>query len=162
MKKKIDTARMSQLHCIDVTWTQKLCELFTSQSEITDIHHQTISMQFDYSGPVATSIDRCIREAISCQKQFFMSAFSLTSEKCEEVFDSVMKEGKEYDSYFNYYQAWGRKPLVPVHYPDTPINSCPLAPLSTYQTCGIELSSPSSSSIENAVDIYHFSNGFVE
>ncbi|KAI8875070.1 S-adenosyl-L-methionine-dependent methyltransferase [Backusella circina FSU 941] len=153
------TARMNQLHSIDVTWTQRLCELFSNQSEITDIHHQTISMQFDYAGPVATSIDRCTRDAISCQKQFFMSAFSFTSEKCEEVFDAVMREGKEYNSYFNYYQAWGRKPLVPVdYYPNTP-----LAPLSTFQPCGTELSSPSnSSSIENTFDIYQFSSGFVE
>lgn len=172
---------MFQLHSVDVTWTQNLCEVLSNLGDLTDIHHQEVSVGFGFDGPLASSIDCSIRDALRSHKRFFMNAYNMTSDDCEEKINNIIKESATCHSYFNYYMAWGRKPLVcdqlinthssgqtsPIT-PTTPIfsdsfiysysNSYSNSHFPTHPSSEVLASVLS----ENAFDIVHFSNGFIE
>jgi hypothetical protein len=175
---------MSKLHSVDMTWTQHMCEVLSRQGELTNIHHQEVSVGFGYQGPLATSIDCTIRDALKSYKQFFMEAYDIPSEACDDKINMVIEESSEHHSFFNYYMAWGRKPLV-IEQLVNNISSgleSPLIPLTPVPTTclanSIEIvnTSPVNSDVpgksqaelleaalsENAFDIVHFANGFIE
>lgn len=112
--------RMSQLNSVDVTWTPHICEILASQGELTDIYHKKVSVGFGIDGPIATSIENSICDAIRSYKGFFMEAHDLSSRECDEKINEIIQESESYRSYFNYYMGWGRKPLVVM---DTIINN---------------------------------------
>lgn len=153
--------RMSQLHSVDVTWTKNMCEVLR-QSELTDIHHQEVSVGFGYDGPLAASINCSISDSLKSYKKFFMEAYDMSPESCEEQIDQIIEESSEHHSFFNYYMAWGRKPLVSDHLllrQDSPLPSVVTSAENS------EHPSPLLSSVvmtENAFDIVHFANGFTE
>lgn len=167
---------MFQLHSVDVTWTQRLCEVLSSLGDLTDIHHQEVSVGFGYDGPLASSIDCSIRDALRSHKRFFMNAYNISSDDCEEKINNIIEESSSCHSYFNYYMAWGRKPLVF----DQLMKTCssqastttPNTPISTesfiHSYNNTQISTLPSSELlasvlsENAFDIVHFSNGFIE
>lgn len=117
--------RMSELNSVDVTWTSHICEILSSQGELTDICHKKVSIGFGIDGPIATSIENSICDALRSYKNFFMEAHNLSSQECDEKINEIIQESKSYRSYFNYYMGWGRKPLV---VKDTIINNNLLVP----------------------------------
>jgi hypothetical protein len=117
--------RMSELNSVDVTWTSHICEILSSQGELTDICHKKVSIGFGIDGPIATSIENSICDALRSYKNFFMEAHNLSSRECDEKINEIIQESKSYRSYFNYYMGWGRKPLV---VKDTIINNNLLVP----------------------------------
>lgn len=158
---------MLELHSVDVTWTRRLCEVLSNLGDLTDIHHQEVSVGFGYDGPLASSIDCSIRDALRSHKQFFINAHNITNDECEEKINNIIKESATHHSYFNYYMAWGRKPLVLNQFMTsgqaTP--STPTTPVSTDSFMHSYHDSPellASVLTENAFDIVHFSNGFIE
>ncbi|KAI9482754.1 MAG: hypothetical protein EXX96DRAFT_498351 [Benjaminiella poitrasii] len=104
--------RISQLYSVDVTWTSHLSDILLNEGEFTDIHQQKISVGFGFKGPLATSIDSSIADALRSYKQFFMQAYDLSSTECDAIISSIIQESSEHRSYFNYYMGWARKPLV--------------------------------------------------
>lgn len=173
---------MSELHSVDMTWTQHMSEVLCHQGGFTDIHHQEVSIGFGYEGPLATSIDCSIRDALKSYKQFFMEAYNISSEVCDEKTNLVIEECSKHRSFFNYYMAWGRKPLVSEQLinnipsgQESPL--VPLTPVPTSLSNSLEIANnPIPSTVpdkcqkafleatlnENAFDIVHFANGFTE
>ncbi|KAG2203776.1 hypothetical protein INT47_012709 [Mucor saturninus] len=164
------TDRMLELHSVDVTWTQRLCEVLSNLGDLTDIHHQEVSVGFGYDGPLASSIDCSIRDALRSHKQFFMNAYSITSDECEEKINNIIKESATHHSYFNYYMAWGRKPLVMNQLRSSGQNTpaTPTTPVSADFMHSYHVNIHDSPELlasvltENAFDIVHFANGFIE
>jgi hypothetical protein len=167
------TSRMSQLHSVDVTWTQHMCEVLSTQGDFTHIHHQEMSVGFGYQGPLATSIDCSIRDALKSYKQFFMEAYDMSSEVCDEKINAIIEESSEHHSFFDYYMAWGRKPLILEQLMNG--QESPLIPLTpstadTFDVTALNTIIPCKSPAEllenfmseNAYDIVHFANGFTE
>lgn len=165
---------MFQLHSVDVTWTRRLCEVLSNLGDLTDIHHQEVSVGFGYDGPLASSIDCSIRDALRSHKQFFMNAYNITSDDCEEKINNIIKESSTHHSYFNYFMAWGRKPLVNDQLMSSGQTSpiAPITPVSTdtfirsynHTQASAHVSPEMLAAVlnENAFDIVHFANGFIE
>lgn len=154
--------RMSQLHSVDVTWTQNMCEALR-QSELTDIHRQEVSVGFGYRGPLATSIDCSIRDSLRSYKKFFMDAYNISSEVCDEQIDRIINESSAHHSFFNYYMAWGRKPLVSEQLINTSGQNTPLLSASVITTAdNLIHDTPPLPMTEDAFDIVQFANGFIE
>jgi hypothetical protein len=176
---------MNELHTVDVTWTQDICSVLSNEGELTDIHHQKVSVGFGRNGPLAKSMNCSISDAIKSYKQFFMEAYDISSEECDERIKLIIDESAEHHSHFNYYMGWGRKSLALVTRNGTDSPMVPLTPISTdmlmdlpprNNNSGIPCTSSSSSSssttpmpqlmqsvmIENAFDIVQFANGFTE
>lgn len=168
VQKIIVTSNMLKLHAVDVTWTQNMCGVLSKQAELTDIHRQEVSVGFGYQGPLANSIDCSIRDGLRSQEHFFMEAFNLSREQCAAKINTIIEEAATYHSYFNYYLAWGRKPLVydQLHHsnqellPDFPIRTEPFLRSALKASCQSEAELSVMS--ENAFDIVHFANGFIE
>ncbi|GAA5806241.1 hypothetical protein HPULCUR_011772 [Helicostylum pulchrum] len=162
------TAHMLKLHTVDVTWTQSMCEVLSKQAELTDIHRQEVSVGFGYQGPLANSIDCSISDGLRSHEQFFMEAYNLSSEACTAKINAMIEESAVYHSYFNYYLAWGRKPLVydQLHrshqetLTDLPNRTEPFLRSALKSSCQSEAELSVLS--ENAFDIVHFANGFIE
>ncbi|CAO3657443.1 unnamed protein product [Mucor hiemalis] len=154
--------RMSQLHSVDVTWTQNMCEALR-QSELTDIHRQEVSVGFGYQGPLATSIDCSIRDSLRSYKKFFMEAYNISSEVCDEQIDHIINESSAHHSFFNYYMAWGRKPLVSEQLINSSGQNTPLLSASVITTAdNLIHDTPPLPMTEDAFDIVQFANGFIE
>ncbi|KAF1805449.1 hypothetical protein V8B55DRAFT_1380743 [Mucor lusitanicus] len=175
--------RMAQLNAVDVTWTPHICDILASQGELTDIYHQKVSVGFGIEGPIAVSIENSICDAIKSYKKFFMEAYDLASDECDERIDEIIQESKSYRSFFNYYMGWGRKPLVVMETlvgPDatditmmdgsasvTPFSSASMTSLAlaaSIPECLPTLPETEANDIliENAYDIVHLTHGFTE
>ncbi|KAI8983118.1 hypothetical protein BDB01DRAFT_723256 [Pilobolus umbonatus] len=166
--------KMAETYSVDVTWTQQMCELLSSEAEMTDIHHQVISIGFGNEGPLADAFYQNIKDAMISHKKFFSDAYNMNPEQFEGVIDAIMKEGETHQSYFNYYMSWGRKPLVPlkeqrsgginIRHPFLPMTSTPENSKSLKtQTCDDSSDNTLAKSLlVNAFDIYNFSDGYIE
>lgn len=171
--------RMAQLNAVDVTWTSHICEVLASQGELTDIYHKKVSVGFGIEGPIAVSVENSICDAIKSYKKFFMEAYNLSSQECEEKLDEIINESRTYRSFFNYYMGWGRKPLVVMETlvggtdatnfimidGSAPIsNSASMTLATSISECLPTLPETEANDllIENAYDIVHLTHGFTE
>lgn len=171
---------MAQLHDVDVTWTQDICSVLSNEGELTDIHHQKVSVGFGRNGSLTQSMNCSISDAIKSYKQFFMEAYDISSDECDERIQCIIEESSKHHSHFNYYMSWGRKSLALVTRNGTDSPMVPLTPISTEMRMDFPPRNNSDNSnpvsctpssmplpmqsvmIENAFDIVQFANGFTE
>ncbi|KAI8391036.1 uncharacterized protein BYT42DRAFT_555350 [Radiomyces spectabilis] len=97
---------------VDVNWAQYMCDYLCDVGGMTDIHHDIISVGFPTEGPEGALIEKVIRLTFQSYGKIFAEACHFPKDQFYRDIDQLMKEVYEYKSYYNYYLAWARKPLI--------------------------------------------------
>ncbi|CAO3682951.1 unnamed protein product [Rhizopus stolonifer] len=99
-------------HNIDSTWIQQMPSFFDLQAGLTDIHHQTIPITFEESGPISKCVNNFLSDGIKSYKPLFTKSCDVSPEECDVLIQNTIEEALQRRSYFNFYICWGRKPLT--------------------------------------------------
>ncbi|KAF7729512.1 hypothetical protein EC973_004186 [Apophysomyces ossiformis] len=162
-------AGMKALYNVDVFWCRHLCEYLKNLGEMSDIHHQVVSIGVGmcWTGEIADMVNHTIEMTFHLHKPKFMAIHHISSEEFNRKVKQILLEAGKYRSYYNYYMSWARKPLIDLdqshlnEYDDTvhstiPRDSKGLQSLSPVDDDEVEQHN------ENAYDIYKFAQGFEE
>lgn len=134
---------MYEKHSIDVTWTKSIGEILQNEAELSDVHYQKAAVGFGDSESLS-SIKCSFLDTLYSYKDYLMSSLGLDASKLDKQIETIKKECSLHHSYFSYYMSWGRKPL-------------------THEKLATPISVPIETSIlENAYDIVHLTQGFIE
>lgn len=140
----------------DVTWTQRLGEILKNELELTDIHCQNVSVGFnDDGGGMMNSVTCSFIDTIKSYKDYLIKTYDMTASEYQDTLDCITQECSKYQSYFQYYMSWGRKPLVPRNW---------IAPscLSIKEPHSVDGSEPEQQDDLLTHDILHLTLGFTE
>lgn len=107
---------MKKWHGVNILWARRMFDLLNDVGEMVDVHRQVHALQFRSSGAVGNMIENSLRSAFESFRLFFEKYHTLPSADYEKVIDEIVKETIKYNSYFNYYCCWGRKPLYETAY----------------------------------------------
>lgn len=102
-------------HCdVDVTWTSQMASSLQDIAGLTDVHQQTISLNFVSSIPVSDIFNAAFQAEVENYRRFYTEAYPMTDEQFTEAKLALFEECARNRAYLNYTMCWGRKQVFDV------------------------------------------------
>ncbi|KAL0082976.1 hypothetical protein J3Q64DRAFT_1153972 [Phycomyces blakesleeanus] len=106
------TKGMERLHGINSFWSRYLCQYIERPGDMTDIHHEIVSVGVGWGRTVADMTYEAVEEDFRAVKRLVRTALSISSEEYESRVTTMMNEMRAHKTYENYHMCWARKPLL--------------------------------------------------
>lgn len=96
---------------VDITWARHMCESMEQVAELTDIHHQSLTISFMASGMAGETFYSTAEGEMEGYRRLITDSMGISDEEYTESIKNVLNECTQKRAYVTYYMAWGRKPI---------------------------------------------------
>ncbi|KAI7903928.1 S-adenosyl-L-methionine-dependent methyltransferase [Cokeromyces recurvatus] len=107
---------MQEHHSVNILWARYMHDVLQHAGSMTDIRRQVLPLQFNTKGPIGNMIHTSLRLSLDSYRHFFERHNRIVDTDYNTIIDTILEETVQYNSYFNYYCCWGRKPLCDTEY----------------------------------------------
>ncbi|ORY95689.1 hypothetical protein BCR43DRAFT_493435 [Syncephalastrum racemosum] len=96
---------------VDITWARHMCESMEQVSELTDIHHQSLTISFMASGMAGETFYSTVEGEMEGYRRLITESMGISDEEYTDSIKKVLSECTQKRAYVTYYMAWARKPI---------------------------------------------------
>ncbi|KAG1141329.1 hypothetical protein G6F38_008500 [Rhizopus arrhizus] len=106
---------MKNNYDVDVDWAKNMYSCLQKVGQMTDMHQIVRMLRSGNSGPICHTMNNSLKSGLNSYRYFFQKNYNLSSEEYDKITEKVVNEAIDYQSYFSYFNCWGRKPLYDCH-----------------------------------------------